>query len=76
LFYYGLLGYTEIESKLSSMIRHGLISRDTAMERINSYRIKMQSAKTEVNQLCVEIGMEHLIPLIDDFCKKSAFIID
>ena len=74
LFYYGLLGYTETESKLSAMIRHGLISRDGAIEKLNAYRERMQFAKTEVEELLEEMDISHLLPAINDFCGKSQFL--
>ncbi len=74
LFYYGLLGYTETESKLSSMVRYGLIERSTALIGLTAYREKMQSVKIEVEHLCRELSMDHLLSAIDDFCKKSYFL--
>lgn len=74
LFYYGLLGYTETESKLSAMVRHGLINRDMAIEKLNAYRERMQFAKTEVEYLLEEMDIAHLLPAINDFCEKSHFL--
>lgn len=74
LFYYGLLGYTETESKLSAMVRHGLIGRDTAIEKLNSYRERMQFAKTEVEKLLEEMDISYLLPAINAFCEKSQFL--
>jgi hypothetical protein len=74
LFYYGLLGYTETESKLSAMVRHGLIGRDTAIEKLNSYRERMQFAKTEVEELLEEMDISNLLPAINVFCEKSQFL--
>ncbi len=76
LFYYGLLGYTETESKLSAMVRHGLLNRDMAIQELNDYHEKMRFAKTEVEGLLKEIGISHLLPEINDFCEKSQFLPD
>lgn len=73
LFYYGLLGHTETESKLSAMVRHGIMSRDVAIEELSAYHGRMQSMKMEVDDLLQEMGLEYLLPAVNDFCEKSPF---
>ncbi|MDZ7611353.1 MAG: hypothetical protein U5L10_01185 [Candidatus Moranbacteria bacterium] len=74
LFYYGLLGHTELENKLSSMVRHRIISRDYALQRLYSYREKIKLTISEVHKLCEELDIQELIPKIDNFCKESRYI--
>lgn len=40
-FYYGLLGYTETEFKLSQMIRYKLLTREEALDQLESYYVTM-----------------------------------
>lgn len=74
--YYGLLGHTEVESKWSAMIRHSLISREVALERLHSYRKKVRFVMNEVDHLCKELDITHLLSAINDFCKSSQFIAE
>lgn len=75
IFYYGLLGYTETEAKLSAMIRYGLLDREAAMIKLDVYRKGMQSVEAEVNELCRKLSIAYLLPAIKDFCERSPFLV-
>ena len=63
-FYYGLLGYTENEFRLSQMIRYNLLSRDEAIKEIYLYRKKM---KTSLNIIIKHLELLDLLYLKKDF---------
>ena len=44
-----------------------------AIEELNAYHGRMQSMKMEVDDLLQEMGLEYLLPAINDFYEKSPF---
>lgn len=74
VFYYGTLGYTETDYKLSAMIRHGLLSRDEATVRLLSARKKLIDNKEKTIELMKQLGVGHLISQMENFYKNSRFL--
>lgn len=72
-FYYGTLGYTENEFKLSQMIRYNLISRDDALKEICHYRNKMKNSLKTILQLLDELHLSYLNDEFIQFFKNSKY---
>ena len=72
-FYYGTLGYTENEFKLSQMIRYNLISRDDALKEIYHYRNKMKNSLKTILQLLDELHLSYLNDEFIQFFKNSKY---
>lgn len=75
LFYYGLLGYTELENKLSSMIRHNLLSRCDAINQLNYCRKKLQDSYQIRKKLLSSLSISNLESHLQAFCKDSKYIV-
>ncbi|MBU3924988.1 hypothetical protein KJ854_03555 [Patescibacteria group bacterium] len=74
VFYYGTLGYTETDYKLSAMIRHGLLSRDEAMDQLLIARKELIDNKEKTIELMKQLGVGHLISQMENFYKNSRFL--
>ena len=74
VFYFGMLGYTETDFKLSAMVRHGLITRDTAISEIAAFKDRISNSFPETAELMKELGAEDLIPKMREFYKKSEYL--
>jgi len=72
--YYGLLGYTELESKLSQLIRSGFMSKEFAAEELQRKRNKIIESKEYLFSFFHGIKCEKLIYNLEYFCKKSPYL--
>lgn len=73
-FYYGLLGYTETNFKLSAMIRNNLISRVDAVNELKRYEEKLENSLCDIIDLMRELEVDYLIPKMKDFYSKSIYL--
>jgi tRNA(Ile)-lysidine synthase TilS/MesJ len=74
LIYFGLLGYSEIDFKISSLVRHSLLSLDTAIILIEKIRDKMEDSYSNTIVLMKEMDLYSLIPKINRFYESSRFL--
>lgn len=74
VFYYGALGYTETDYKLSAMVRHGLLSRNEAMDQLLIARKELIDSKEKTIELMRQLGIEHLIFQMENFYRNSHFL--
>ncbi|MFH1392740.1 MAG: hypothetical protein ABIG90_03700 [bacterium] len=74
LFYYGILGYTETDFKLSSMIRYNLISREEAIKQLLEARRKIINSREGIFSLMQDLGVRGLISQVNDFYRNSSFL--
>lgn len=72
-FYYGLLGYTETDFKLSQMIRYNLISRNDALKELYIYRNRMKNYLGDIIALLEEIDMMCLKEKVIEFYNNSKY---
>lgn len=74
IFYYGALGYTETDYNLSAMVRHGLLSRDKAINQLLKYRTKLINSREEIIELMDKLGVKSLTSQMEDFYQNSVFL--
>ena len=72
-FYYGLLGYTETEFKLSQMIRYNLLTREEALKKLESYYETMDNSINDILVLLKDMGMDYLEDDVIKFYNDSKF---
>ena len=70
MFYYGMLGYTEADFKLSSMIRDKKISRTEAILQIEYYNFQIKNSKDKIIKFISTISSDDkILERIDEFFK-------
>lgn len=74
VFYYGLMGYTESDFKLSTMVRYNYISREDAIKEIKSVRNCLKNSFNDTCELLVNLNIEYFIPKLKDFYQKSIYL--
>lgn len=74
VFYYGLLGYTETDFKLSAMVRHNLISRENAVRQIEIVRTMIHNSFPQTEAFLLSLGLEHLLEKMQDFYRTSPYL--
>ncbi|NLO97393.1 MAG: hypothetical protein GX091_04915 [Peptococcaceae bacterium] len=74
VFYYGLLGYTEADFKLSAMVRHKLITRKDAMHQIEIVRTIIRNSYPQTEKFLRNMGLEHLIEPMREFYTRSPYL--
>ena len=72
-FYYGLLGYTETEFKLSQMIRYKLLTREEALDQLESYYATMDNSIDNIIDLLESMDMEYLKDDVIKFYNNSKY---
>jgi glucosamine--fructose-6-phosphate aminotransferase (isomerizing) len=73
-FYYGLVGYTETDFNLSAQIRHGLLTREEAVQQLLQAREKVINSRVDIFNLMRQLNVEHLIPQVKGFYQTSPFL--
>jgi hypothetical protein len=71
--YYALLGYSEEDSYLSALTRHGLITRTEASARLEKARERLRRMGP-IATLLQDLGMEEIIPALTDLAGSSPFL--
>lgn len=74
MFYYGILGYTETDYKLSAMSRYNLLSRGEAINRLLNTRERIVNGKEEIIRLMNQLGIGHLTSRVENFYQNSPFL--
>ena len=74
LFYFGLLGYTELDFKLSAMVRYELISREEAMEELCRQADSIRNSYQKMESMLKEFGMDDCIVFLRDFYKNAKYL--
>jgi len=74
MFYYGILGYTETDYKLSAMVRYHLLSRNKAINQLLNTRRKLVNSKEEIIELMNQLGVGHLASRVENFYQNSPFL--
>lgn len=75
VFYYGLLGYTETDFKLSAMVREGLMTREEAIIKLEKFNKTLETSFNDIKKLMIDLEISDLIPKMKDFYKKSKFLL-
>lgn len=74
VFYYGLLGYTETDFKLSSMVRYGLLSREEADHQLAIVNYRLEHGIKHTMYLLDVLGCSELKPKMVKFYKNSKYL--
>jgi hypothetical protein len=74
LFYYGLLGYTEVDYKLCEMVRYDIVTREEALMELYDSRRRIIASKNRIFALLKKIGSEDLIQQFNKFIQQSGFL--
>lgn len=74
VFYYGLLGYTETDFKLSAMVRHKLMTRDEAIRQIEIVRTMLRNSFPQTEAFLRDLGLENLLGKMANFYKNSPYL--
>lgn len=74
MFYYGLLGYTEMNFKLSAMVRYKLISKQAAEERLRVCNHNIKYSYSKMKEMLKQYGLEDSIPYLKSFYQSSKYL--
>lgn len=74
LFYYGMLGYSEIDYRLCEMIRYNIISRDAALTKLRRSRKQIIANIDPIFNFLRKIGSADLIPQLKRFIDRSKYL--
>ncbi len=74
VFYYGLMGYTESDFKLSAMVRHGLLSRAEADHQLAVVNHRIENSLPDVLELLDYLHCSDLRPDMIDFFRCSPYL--
>jgi hypothetical protein len=73
VFYYGILGYTETDFKLSAMVRHGLLSREDAMIQLHLFNRRLRESYNDTAVLMDKLGIGEYKAQMLAFYESSKF---
>lgn len=74
IFYYGLLGYTELDFRTAAMARYGLVSREESIRIVEEEALKISYSYYKMLELLRKHRLGHLIPQLNDFYRESRFL--
>ena len=75
VFYFGILGYTELDFKYASMVRYGLMSLEESEEKIKKSNYEIQHSFSKMKNLFCELGMEELLDDLKNFYITSKYLV-
>ncbi len=74
LFYFGLLGYTELDFKLAAMVRYELISPEEAIDELCRQAESIRNSYPKMESMLREFGLEDCIGLLRRFYKSAQYL--
>jgi len=74
IFYYGLLGYTELDFRTAAMARYGLVSREESIRIVEDEALKISYSYYKMLELLRKHRLGHLVPQMDSFYRESSFL--
>lgn len=74
VFYYGLLGYTETDFKLSAMVRHNIISLEEAIYQMEIVRTMTRNSFHNTREMLESFALDHLIVKMEEFYARSPYL--
>lgn len=75
VFYYGLLGYTEMDFKTAAMVRYGLLTKEQAHEIIAAFDRKIANSYGQMAECLKLHQLTHRMPQLDMFYKNSPYLV-
>jgi hypothetical protein len=76
VFYYGILGYTETDFKLSAMVRHGLLSREDALIQLHIFNRRLRESYNNTAALMDKLGIGEYKAQMKAFYESSKFFAE
>ncbi len=77
VFYYGFLGYTEMDYRIASMLRYGLLTEEQAEQKRKGFH---EHLKKDSYQKMLDVlrdhGLMRMKPKLDEFFRKSPYLDD
>jgi hypothetical protein len=73
VFYYGMLGYTETDFKLSAMVRHGLLNREEALIQLHIFNQRLRKSYDDTAALMDKLGIGEYKAQMKDFYESSKY---
>ena len=74
VFYYALLGYTEMDFRVAAMVRYGLITKEQARKIITAQADKIAHSYPEMLECLKKHKLEHLIPQLKKLYQTSQYL--
>lgn len=74
LFYYGMLGYTELDFKTAAMVRFGLLTLPQAEKIIRGQAEKIAGSYDKMLAMLRSLGLGYRKPELDDLYIRSRFL--
>ena len=74
VFYYGLLGFTETDFKLSAMVRHGLMDLEEARRQLSVVRYDLEHSYSRMSKFLCRYGLEESLPDLRSFYRSSPYL--
>lgn len=75
VFYYGLLGYTEMDFKTAAMVRYGLLTAERAHEIIAAFDRKIANSYGQMAEFLKQHQLTHRMPQLDMLYKNSPYLV-
>jgi len=75
VFYYGLLGYTEMDFKAAAMVRYGLLTLDRAQEIVALHNRKIADSYAQMAERLRQHRLAHMLPQLDSFYQSSPYLV-
>ena len=74
IFYYGLLGYTEMDFRMAAMVRYGLVEREEAIAVVESEYEKSAGSYYKALELLRKHRLDHKKAQLDKLFKESPYL--
>jgi hypothetical protein len=74
VFYFGLLGYTELDFKLSTMVRYGLLTRDEALAAVAKQAAHLRDSLAERQEKLTALGLTDCAGALARFYEESPYL--
>ncbi len=74
VFYFGLLGYSEADFKLSAMVRYGLITRDNALKQVGMVQYDLKNSYKSTVEMFKKMQLDYLINDLKSFYFNSQYL--
>ena len=75
VFYYGLLGYTEMDFRTAAMVRYDLLTKEQAHRIIAAEADKLANSYPKMVRILKRHQLEHRMPQLDALYRESPWLI-
>ena len=75
VFYYGMLGYTEMDFKLSAMVRYGLLTREEAQKKVHDEADKLAHSYRKMRDTLHMHKLDHMEEKLKELYCNSPYLV-